>query len=230
VINEYISSDVLIQSLKLYEAKWLSTFPKDEELEYEFSDSFNKKMDKLINRQKKPYYIIINTVGKRVAIIILSIIVSLSAMTMSIRALRDPVIDFVIEVYEKFSTVFFDNKEEQTNYPTEILTKYEPTAIPEGYTKSTAEDFPLSYSLKYTDNNGDILSFMQYPINSLQINLNTENAATEYININEYTGIYCSNKDYQMILWDNGEYAFYMSSKISKEELLVIAESVQIKK
>lgn len=46
-----------------------------------FSDSFNKKMDKLIKKQRKPYYKLINTAGKRVAcFVVLVLIVSFTTV------------------------------------------------------------------------------------------------------------------------------------------------------
>ena len=81
--------------------------PTDESsIDFTFSEKFNKKMEKLIKSQRKSYYIFINTVGKRVAILFVAII-TLFAASMSVKAIREPVINFIIEVYESFTKYFF---------------------------------------------------------------------------------------------------------------------------
>ncbi|MGN1086218.1 MAG: hypothetical protein ACI4Q5_04200, partial [Porcipelethomonas sp.] len=54
-----------------------------------FSDSFNKKMKKLIKRQKKPYYKFINTAGKRAACIAVAALILSFSTIMGVDALRN---------------------------------------------------------------------------------------------------------------------------------------------
>lgn len=79
-----------------------SHIPKNEnEIEYEFSERFNKRMTKLINSQKKTYYKLINTAAKRVAIIFVLILTMFTA-AFSVKAIREPIIEFVKQIYETF--------------------------------------------------------------------------------------------------------------------------------
>ena len=223
--KEYINLDILLPSIDLYEIDWLDTFPEENEIHHEFSDTFKIKMEKLIRSIKKPYYIFINTIGKRVAVIILLIIISFSAITLNVKALRDPIINFVIDVYEKFSIMFFDI-EDTTSLPKEILVKYEPSVIPEGYTIAEKVDKSNSHYLVYKNGTGNI-AFRQALMNETQLDLDTEGTDIQHIFINEYIGVYYSNKGYQFIIWNNEEYSFILYGNISKEELIVIAKSIQ---
>ncbi len=70
--------------------------------EHKFSPEFEKKMKRLINRRNKPYYRIINTVGKRVACIAIIILITSSVTVMSVKALRNAFVDFVVKIYKNF--------------------------------------------------------------------------------------------------------------------------------
>ena len=64
--------------------------------EHEFSDKFNRKMKKLIARQKKQYFRFVSTAGRRAACIILAVVV-ISASALSVEAVRNAVYDFLFE-------------------------------------------------------------------------------------------------------------------------------------
>ena len=100
-----------------------------------FSEKFCKKMDKLIRRSKRPWYSMVSTPMKKVAVIIISILVFSLTSVMSIRAAREAVIGFFIQVYETFSVVFFGSNEDapEGRTITEPKPDYEITALPEGY-------------------------------------------------------------------------------------------------
>ena len=97
--------------------------------EIEFSSYFEERMEKLIERQKKTYFKIINTAVKRVACIIVAILI-LAGTVISVDALREGIKNFFIEVYEKFSTIVFEKSNLNS---TEITVCYDPKYIPDGY-------------------------------------------------------------------------------------------------
>lgn len=83
------------------------------DLDIEFSAAFEQKMEKLIKREKKPYFYLINTAAKRVACIIAALIIAVAGTVLSVDALREGVKNFIVEVYEKFSSVTLLLKREQ---------------------------------------------------------------------------------------------------------------------
>ena len=64
----------------------------------EFSEKFERKMDKLIRRRNKPYFNLICTGGRRAACIVAAIII-LSASSLSVEAVREAVNDFFMSIF-----------------------------------------------------------------------------------------------------------------------------------
>ena len=79
---------------------------------HKFSPQFESKMQSVIKYQKG-FRKLINTTGKRVACIILSILLTLTTTVFSVEALREPVVDaiqsFFINVKEQLTGTRADN-------------------------------------------------------------------------------------------------------------------------
>ena len=102
--------------------------PTDESsIDFTFSEKFIKRMDKLIKSQRKPYWNFISTVSRRAAVIIVAIITLVTA-AFSVKAIREPIIKFIKQVYESFTHYSFDGD------TVEIITKeYTITQMLDGY-------------------------------------------------------------------------------------------------
>ena len=134
-----------------------SHIPTDENtIQYTFSEKFNRRMEKLIKSQKKVYWNLINTASKRVAIILLAIFTTFTA-AFSVKAIREPIINFIKQVYESFTRYSFDGD------TIEIITKeYAIAKIPDGYQQidKTATDNTIVTTYKNASENTIILSQM----------------------------------------------------------------------
>lgn len=193
--------------------------------EHVFSAKFEKKMKKLIKRRKKPYYRIINTVGKRVACALLAFLVASSVTVLSVKALREAFADFFISIYEKFSTI--QSADETGTAPETIEDIYEITYDLSGFTIYYEDYNEYSRNISYV--NDDIsIDFQQYTKEMYDENVNTEGANISTIIINSYEAIYFrDNHQYDCMIWDNGDYIIVLYSNIGKNALINIAESVQ---
>lgn len=98
---------ILAQALQEDLDAKMAQLPPENEVDFEFSEEFESDMQKLLNRASKPYYYFINTVGKRVAIIAVVLFIALTTTVFSVEALRKPVIEFFVTVFEQFSVVVF---------------------------------------------------------------------------------------------------------------------------
>ena len=155
----------LVMAFELYNKKLSDSLPTDEELkDITFSENFENKMQKLIRAQKKSYFYLINTVGKRVAVIILAIMISLTATTFGVKAIRESVIKFITETFEKFTAVSVEN--EETEAQVEII-KTAPQYIPEGYTLESEMESDGIYRVIYSSLNNSTIDYIQ------QINIGT---------------------------------------------------------
>ena len=102
--------------------------PTDEDsIDFTFSEKFIKRMDKLIRAQKKSYYKFINTAGKRVAVIFAAIITLFTA-SLSVKAIREPVVRFIKQIYETFTHYTFEGD------TVDVITKeFNLNIVPDGF-------------------------------------------------------------------------------------------------
>lgn len=215
---------------KLKKALFYALSPEYEKIlseqkeEHVFSSKFNKDMHKLIKRRKKPYYKLINTLGKRVACVVGIFLIASSITVLSVDAFRNTVANFFVGIYEKFSTV---QPEEKNNAPTTIEDIYEITYDLSEYTIDYEDYTEYSRNITYV-NNEILIDFQQYTKEMYDENINTEGADISTININDNEAMYFrDNHQYDCIIWDNGDYIFALYSNIGKDELISIAQSVQ---
>ena len=192
--------------------------------EHKFSPQFQKKMKKLINRRKKPYYKIINTFGKRVACIVLIIFIASSVTIMSVGALRKAFVGFWISVLKEFSVI---QSADIDNAPEIIEDIYEVTYDLSNYKYNLWFSDSTSRYTEYT--NGDIVIYFNQDVKSIyDRSYNTEDVKTEKITIKGHEAIvFCDNHNYITVIWDNGDYILSLASNLGKNALIEIAESVQ---
>lgn len=103
---------------------------------------------------------------------------------------------------------------------------YLPAYVPKGYSTSFFSDSLDTVHITNKDADGHIIYFLRYTGNA-GANVDTENATITPITINGYEGIFIEKDGIYSIVWDIGEYSFYVCSNISKEETLRIAERVR---
>ena len=78
----------------------------------EFSEKFERKMDKLIRRRNKPYFNLICTGGRRAACIA-AVVIILSASSLSVEAVREAVHDFFMSIFEDHTAVSVNSDTEK---------------------------------------------------------------------------------------------------------------------
>lgn len=123
--------------------------------EHEFSDKHNKKMKKLIKRQSRPYFNLISTAGRRVACVVVAMIV-LSASALSVEAVRNAVYDFIIKIFSNHSVVTTESGTDD-GYPTSIEEKYYISKLPAGFEQTQYGETDNSISVFYSNGKKGIL-------------------------------------------------------------------------
>ena len=133
-----------------------SHIPKNEnEIEFVFSERFNKRMTKLINSQKKAYYHLINTAAKRVAIIFI-LILTMFTTAFSVKAIREPIIEFVKQIYETF--VHYSVEGDTID---KITKEYSLTHVPEGFNQIDIVRSDNFIITTYESISGNVIEFTQ---------------------------------------------------------------------
>ena len=225
---------VIYEAFDMYYADYCKRLPSNEELSYiTFTKDFEERMKKLIERERKFYYYWTNTIGKRVAMIVISIIISLATLTFSVKAIREPVVHFIVETFEKFSSVVFANDKSENDIHIDdnlVLNVIKPNYIPKGYAlESSFEQQTVFQSVYINSENNNTIVYSQYINDESVFQVNTEGIEYDDIFIGNYEGISYSNKGNNTVMFSTDDNIFMITSQINMEEIIKIAESINLK-
>lgn len=217
----------LKKAFELYNEEYCKGLPSKEQLEeISFSDAFETKMQKLLRKQKKAYYYMINTVGKRAAIIILSVLIALSSVTFGVKAIRETVIEFITETYEKFTRITVQSEDT----PDEInIEPIKPQYVPEGFEITSENAYDLVYRVKYENAQKQSISYIQQFNFDTDFHANTEGVEYETVYINSLEAMTYEQDGEKYLIFAASDYFFTFSGYASFDELIKMAESVEIK-
>lgn len=221
----YTTEDNLLlkEALHIYQEKALEDLPNDEEFKkITFTEKFESQMQKLIKSQKKPYYNMTNSVGKRFACVIVAIIV-LFTMVMSVSAIREPFIKFIVETFDKYSAIYFAEKPTQA---TQSFERIIPEYIPAGFEITTDNNYDIYSFIEYKNETGNIFTLQQRYCDENHMLIDTENVQPQKTLINNEEAIYYEKSDTKYLVFTRGEYGFILIGNLEKEEIIKIAKSV----
>lgn len=222
----------LYEAFDLYCQWWCDELPTDEELsDITFSPSFEERMRLLLRRQKYGYYVLFGTAWRSAASVLVAILVSMSIATFSVRALREPVVRFITEVFETFTNVLFVDDEPASPQNDMDMKTVVPAYIPEGYAVQlhTSSDKMIYRVVYYNADTSQRIYYIQSRNNSGLLTADTEDVIIHSVNIGAVSGIAYQNKSSFNVVFAYGEYTYSVSGPLSEEELLRIAESIPLK-
>ncbi len=197
--------------------------PSEAEITHTFSDEFEEKTKKLIKSQKKITWNIWCTPFKRTATVFLAIIIIFS-YTMSVEAVRNPVLSFITRVYETFTEYLFGD------CTTKVITQeYSITYLPEGFkqvNKLAAKD---NITVIYKHFNGDVIQFNQYSTDEMfYFSDNEHEEIIEFNSSGKEIKMYERNEMYKAF-WTENEYFFVLTyyGETDIDEMKEIISSVK---
>ena len=193
-------------------------------IEHTFSPAFELKMSHLMNGHHK------RSNKRRVVLVLAATFVIMIIMVFSISALREPVIRFFVNVYERFSVVFFTSNEAESELPEILEIIFEPTWLPERFSLEESQVIELDVfrqSMFFHEN--EMIELTQFTITSTALVLDTEDVEATEVSVGTYLGLSYYNKGMQNLIWNTDRYGFSLSGPVSEAELLRIAESLREK-
>ncbi len=213
-LNQY--DDILRTGLKTFVHAEFANIPPENEIDYTFSEKYEKEKAKLLAKIDRHLWKYTNTVAKRVAIIVLCFLVAATSL-FSVEAIRGKILEFFYSVFDTYTVVDFkecsvaDDNDNYTKTQQQSQNQFYMIAnIPEGYTtitKNVSENHAF-FVWKNADN--QTISFEQC-IGKNSININTEGAQPAEKTIN---GIPCLvvNQSYgYTYCWQYENYSFLLS-------------------
>ncbi len=216
--------------------------------QYEFSDKFEKKMNRIIRKRKKP----VMRAFRKAFIRAVACAASAVLVTVSILSSKNSlftgdtsrlhILNFYIEL---------NNNDTDYEFHIDILDEDAPETIEELYEITyDLSDFQFDWdSMQYSwydykretyydmqvSNDERVLFFVQHTKPGLNVALNTEGAEFEIVQLDDCEAVFFRNHvDLNYLLWEGEDYIFYLISEglngnepFGKNELIDIANSVQ---
>lgn len=196
------------------------------------SKTFEKKMEKLIKAENRPFYRLTFTKSRKVACIIAAILVIMLS-SLSVGAVRDAFKEFFVKTFSNHYRISYDEKDTQTKKvcPKEIEKVYEFGFVPKGFELVDFQKTDKTADTTYV--NGDyIIVFSQFTKDIFDVNVDNERLVktNETINGQEYVVNREKNGELRMLIWDNGEYIFMLTTYASESDTFKMIDSMRVKK
>ncbi len=204
------------------EVKAYKTLPDEKII---FSEAFEKSIQKLAKKRKSITWQATKTVPRRIAVVFIAAIITFCLM-MSISAIRTPVINFFVNVYESFVGLFFDVEEPETE---NIKDFYSPSYIPDGYYEFAHTQTETHTETVWKNGTGRII-LMQDVLNQNREFMDNEDSNYSKLQIDEKTVYYILKNGQYYLMWIDNNYLFIIncSEEIGLNEIEKIIRSMEI--
>ena len=217
----------LIDAFAIYVERQNALLPSEEEWsDAPLSPEFETRMQKLLAHRRHGYYALFGTVGRRVASIVVALLVSATILTASVEALRTPMMRVFTRVYETFTQIFVVKDDTTDSSVLPPFVPCAPTYVPEGYEVSSVQALERHHRIRYVNESGRRISFTQSRSSNISITIDTEGVDYTEIRIGDYEGITYSNKGTNAVVFTDNTYVYTLSSTIDRAELIKMAESL----
>lgn len=195
--------ELLIEGLSKLKELEFSNIPEADEIEHTFSDEYIKSKEKLLNKLGHSYWKYVNTVAKKVAVIIIAFIIAFSSL-ITVDAFREKIINFMYKIYNSFTQIYSNN----ILPPTDIGRYYSIKNIPNGFNKYlTNYQSPIKISTYWTSENiGFIMLTQANPFTSGQFN--SEHGELSERIINDTPCLICKDPNLYYCYWEFDGYRF----------------------
>lgn len=189
------------------------------------SPAYIKRMERLMKWQKRSCWKYVNTVGKRIAMI--AVVIALTfGLSMSVSAVREPVVKFFVHIYERFVEFFYDD-DVVTKAPSTIETVYTLGYVPEGYELESCNIADIVTRMAWMNDVGEKIVFSQGLLCDYSL-MDNENSDYGLLYVNDMSVAYIEKQDDSFYYWNTAEFRFLLrvTCDISREEIENMIESV----
>lgn len=198
---------------------------------YEFSNDYLNKKEKLIKNQSRIYYPLIKTTGRRIASAIIVAAIMGTTTVAAYAPARNAVRNFFLRIFNDHTVVSVQHDSKDIGDHKSRIEKQYSITVPEGFVLDESESVSTSSNIGlryYSENKSESIYFDQYTADSYSSYYDNERGhfKTSSDKFGNEFMIY-TNDDFINILWDNGEYIFSLSGEISESEIMDIYYSVE---
>jgi len=194
--------------------------------EHDFSRRHDRRMKNLFRREKYAGALkVVKSISKRAVAAVLVVCTVLFVTVISIEAIREDIWSEFTVFFKEYLSFGKENPNEQ-GYITEYKS---PAWLPEGYEEDTVTKTVQSYDIFYTNEDGDLLAYMQHMYNYSSVWYDNEGVVITDITVNGLDGKfleYDEEKD-SVIIWYDDECSYSILASLPKDIMLKIAENVR---
>ena len=109
----------------------------------------------------------------------------------------------------------------------EIIENYYTIDVPDGFVLEDNSGSNLVHTVEYTKDN-EFIKFRQFAKKNYNATYNTEGYEYEELILDDHNAFYIQWKNYNALVWDNGDYILEIQSTMHKETLMELAKSAKI--
>lgn len=224
-----ISDERLREAVRQAEENLLASLPEPEDCEATFSPEYTRKMKKLAQRTDHP---IRYWVQKAVACILLIILLGGGSVLALSTEARAAFVGWVREVYESWFVYRYTGE----NSSLSENMAYCPMWVPDGYELIVAPEPKAHMVAIYENQSNDIIVFNCYMnIESMNLQIGQQGTLLQEVYVGDISAdLYIDSIEDKInhLIWEDREQKviFWISSTLDGEEMVKIAESVELSK
>ena len=215
-----------------YHQDLFASLPSTEELGMiSLSDRLEQRMERLLRRQKRFYYPLVNTALKRAACFVGAVLITGAAVAVGfggdpVGGAKEEKSYFTYYFYDDTVSVNFINTELHPDTTRSIGQKKAPAYLPEGYEMVQDRSDTAITELIYEGEGYDCFYYAQYP-NGYSASGSTENAEYKQTRIDGNEALLFIGQEVTQLIFNDGEYLYFISGTLSEKEIVKIAKSIE---
>lgn len=230
--KKYDNMDLLLYAGASYAGEKEAAWFNDVDPNITLSEKADKRIYRKLKRriaydEKRENYSPILENLKRVAVVVLAILSMSFAGALSIEAVRVDIYNAIIEWFDKSYRISFEEKPE---VGTDRILTYKEPQLPKEYSRYEIKKDDVQYCVEY-ENEDTLVIYRQRLLQNYSSDRSNENTLIEEIQINGYNGVMeeytAAEITTTSIIWHDNTYVYSLSSDLTYEELLKIAETVK---
>lgn len=222
-----VTDEWLYKYMPIVDAAIILELENRSDINYEFSNKFERKMKRLIKKEAHPWLGTFYGMSKRVAIFFICLLCATLAVVMSVEAYRNK----FFETIKTFLGDAYELRYETDEAPAQIEEYKEPAYIPQGYREIERIQNANTLSIVYENDAGNMIVWEQDLIvegGALVIDSEYDSEVAETINGMNVT-LYIYNEGYVAAYFEKSYYAFYLSADyMNVEEIKKMIESMNL--
>ncbi len=188
-----------------------------------------RKRNRMIAKQRrKPAFVSLRRFARSVAVVLV-VIFALGFITiMSVSAFRNAVIDVIVDWFDDYVQVEFEEDDPDENAEVVIEDLKRITALPEGTVEEVSMDYNKVWMTKYCLDGERICTLRQEVYRKNTAFVDNVETNVEYVDINGEKGCFFIDENGVVRLyWNDGKYVYLLTLYDNSYDIMYLAESIK---